>query len=373
MDLLILILLKSTKMNKPNRKKINKIILNRKVIVILIISLSLFSCNKNNKDLMVNKNEIVFSKFPKEEKLYFKELFEFKEGVPGILYLVDSTLIMFNVNPSAEFSLFNYSLKNRSISKKYLGRGRGPGEVISAVNLGINGNYLWVYDVTLKKILVTDKSSAIDTDLKVSFKEFPARHYFYNIHLKDSFNYYGIGSTSSEFKIQKMDLISDKKISEFGKFESSNVSINSIKQIFESFIYIKPSGNKVVLPYRFTDMIEIFNLETQKGKALHGPVGFDVDYSLVNGNMHRTENTRHAFVGGTVTDHYIYLLYSGTLDVKENPYYGKQIYIYDWEGNPIKKIILDRDVLSLAVSEDDKTIYIYDVNNGSIAQANLKL
>lgn len=84
--------------------------------------------------------------------------------------------------------------------------------------------------------------------------------------------------------------------------------------------------------------------------------------------MLRTDETRYAFVNGAVTDKYIYLLYSGKLNSGIHPEYGKYIYQYDWSGDPIKKWVLDREILSLGLSHDDKTLYAYDPNNGNILQ-----
>src|SRR5690606_2836991 len=97
------------------------------------------------------------------------------------------------------------------------------------------------------------------------------------------------------------------------------------------------------------------------------PLAIDNNRSV----MERTEKTRFAFVTGSVTNKYIYLLYSGKLNLVVNPNFGRIIYVYDWDGNPIKEIVLDRDIMSLTVSEDDKTLYAYDPNTGFIMESNI--
>lgn len=333
----------------------------------------LFCCQhtKDIKNIIINKNTKSFSSFPKEERLMFKKLFEFKEALPAILQVIDSTVVMFNVNPSVGFTLFNYSLNDKRISKRYLSRGRGPGEVIGVRNFGINKDYLWVYDVTLKKMLVADKYEILDEDSNVILKDYPIKHGFYTACLGNNLSYYGVGNESKFNKIEEINLSSDKFIREFGKFESvpSNASVNSVKQVYQSFIYIKPKNDKAVLSYRFTDLIEIYDINTKTSKAIHGPNKPDVNYNLVNGNMHRTDETTHAFIGGATTDEYIYLLYSGKTNNLRNPFYGKSIYVYDWDGNPIKKLSLDREVLCFTVLDDNKTIYAYDPENELIIEA----
>ena len=87
--------------------------------------------------------------------------------------------------------------------------------------------------------------------------------------------------------------------------------------------------------------------------------------------MKRTEKTRFAFVNGTVTNKYIYISYSGLLCRDKNSHYGKCVYVYDWDGNPIRKLVFNRFIEGLVVSDDDKTMYAYDVNTGFIIQSNI--
>ncbi|MBA7556081.1 hypothetical protein ES705_48779 [subsurface metagenome] len=129
------------------------------------------------------------------------------------------------------------------------------------------------------------------------------------------------------------------------------------------------------MTYRYTDVIEIFDVKKKTCKTIKGPEGFDVEFDVRNFPgyyfMGKNEKTRKAFVSGTVSDNYIYILYSGCLRDEENWSYGQSIYIYDWEGNPVKKIILDRSVYTIGVSEDDSRLYSYDLQTGFLIYANI--
>ena len=123
------------------------------------------------------------------------------------------------------------------------------------------------------------------------------------------------------------------------------------------------------------DQIEIFNTKKQTSRVIQGPEGYDVEFQPMkvgeNYVMSPNNKTRYAFINGAVTDNNIYLAYSGSLFLDENSYFGKSIYVYDWEGNPIRKLIFKKNILSLTVSDDDKTIFAYDANKGFIVQANI--
>lgn len=73
----------------------------------------------------------------------------------------------------------------------------------------------------------------------------------------------------------------------------------------------------------------------------------------------------------TSTNQYIYGLYIGktdaelpdTSDLSHFIDYSGEIHVWDWEGNPIRKILLDQQVFSIAVSPDDKVLIGSSVNN----------
>lgn len=316
---------------------------------------------------------ISFSKFPKEENISFKNLCDYTKGVAGMIECVDSNLLILNVNFGAEYLLNNYSLRNSKISKGYIKTGKGPGEIVGIGGFGIQNENLWMLDVTSKKILTTKLSPIFSNQPPGTINKYPLKNDYYKIVFKDNLHYFGVGSDKSTFKIQEVDLISGIEVNEFGTFENipKSIDFQAFKAAHQCFIYMNPNGKKVVLAYRFTDAIEIYNVKTQEGVKIHGPEKFDVDFQAAGKVMYRTDRTRFGFVGGTVTNKYIYMCYSGLLTESENAYSAKFIYVYDWDGNPVRKLNLDKYVDSIEVSGDDKTLYAYDAELGFIIQANI--
>jgi hypothetical protein len=342
------------------------------ISVLLISILSLVNCKDQYKQV---DNTIMFSKFPTEDTIKFSNICEYKNGAIGMIKLVDSSLIIFNVNEGAKYFLNNYSLTNGQVSKGYLSMGKGPGQAIGARGIGTCGNSLWIQDISLKKILTINKAKALSNKTVDYFSEYPVKDDYYMIAFKDSLHYFGVGHENSAFKVQEIELFSGKKINEFGSFEKvpDNIKFGSFKAAHQCFIHVKPSGEKIVLAYRFTDAIEIFDIRTQKSFIMHGPEKFDVEFQTAGSQMHRTNKTRFAFVsgGGTVTDNYIYMLYSGDLTQNEGSIYAKCIYVFDWNGNPIRKLNFDGQIEGIAVSKDDKTLYAYDVNSGFLIKSDI--
>jgi cytochrome b involved in lipid metabolism len=354
---------------------INKI----KIISLFVMMTNLLLVSCKNDEIELNEKIFFFDKFSQENKIVFEELYEYKKGSPKGLHLVDSILIIHNGNRGQEFFFYNYSLRKKQLSKGYLRKGRGPGEAIGVVSAGVKNNNFWVHDVTLKKILTIDKNEILRENNKaLKFKEYPIKDDMYRIDFSNNFNYLSVANSSSDYKVVEKELVSDKTINEFGKFKNipKDKPVISVKDAYTSYIYSRPSGGKLVIPYRYTDVIEIYDLKKHSNFAVQGPEKFNVDFKIGerNGNyyMKKTKKTRKAFVNGAVTEKYIYMLYSGHKKSDGNWSYGKYIYVYDWDGKPIKKITLDRYIYTFSISENDEMIYSYDLKKGYIVEASIK-
>lgn len=346
-------------------------------ITVILAFIFLFACDRLKNDNILNKNTIFFTEFSGEENIVFRDLFEYKKGNISAIYPSDSVLIFMNSRNGTDYFFYNYSLKKNILSEGFLKKGRGPNEALGVSSAGIFNNSFWIYDITLKKILTINKSKILADSLSPVFNEYFPKEEFRGIDFIDSLSYLTVGDNISTFKIVQKDLTTNTKITEFGQFEniSSKKNITAFKDAYTCYIYTKPSGVKFVLPYRYTDVIEIYDVKKNTNIAIQGPLCFNVDYKEAKTNgyfyMLKTKKTRKAFVSGTVTDKFIYLVYSGNLYKDDNWSYGKYIFVYDWEGHPVKKIILDRYVYTIAVSADDKTIYSYDKKNGYVIYSSL--
>lgn len=88
----------------------------------------------------------------------------------------------------------------------------------------------------------------------------------------------------------------------------------------------------------------------------------------------------NGFISSTASDKYIYVLYSGkslnvkSLDELTEAYLSKYVYVFDWKGNPVKKYELDQEVRSIAIDQNDATLYAgsYKNNEPHLIQFNLK-
>lgn len=341
--------------------------------LMILISLFYFSCEKSNQ-IIISDNIKTFSQFPKEEILELNNLIEYKLGNPRQMIMIDSTLILGNYASGQEYFLHNYSLNKHEFSKPYISKGRGFKQVMGLINIGVNDKYLWLNDFTAKKMMLIDKDKVFKDSSYFGIKEysFNESRYFRSI-LLDDLRCITTGSETSKYKIQIIDLPTGEVYEEFGSLEkwSKEIPLHIVAKASLTQTFLKPTKDKIVLAYIHTDIIEIFDLNTKKSISLQGPEKFDLDFKIYNNVWFENEKTRTAFIGGTVTNKYIYLLYSGKKFTNENAYKGNYIFIYDWNMNPIKKIKLNNEVYEICISDDDKTLYSYNEETGYIVSANI--
>lgn len=355
----------------------NKIFINILSLITAVFIVLCFSGCNNKENVVLHDNIVSFSNFPEEKNIVFEKLSEYKAGNPRILHLIDSTMIIFNYGKNTESYFYNFYLTNNSFSEGYLKKGRGPTEAFGGYCTGIVGNNIWVYDVTLKKILMLDKTAALNGEIKL-IDSYPVKDNYYQIAFIDSSKYFACGKVDSRYKIQEIDLLGTI-LNEYGEFKyvPSNIPLDALKDAYHSFFYIKPSGDKMALAYLYTDVLEIYNLKEQFSNiAIQGPANIELNFKVGERNnynyMEKNENIRKTFLAGAVTDEYIYLAYSGvSYAEKEKINNCYSIFIYDWSGNPVKKLNFNTPILSLVVSKDNKTIYSFSLDEGFIVKAQI--
>ena len=69
-----------------------------------------------------------------------------------------------------------------------------------------------------------------------------------------------------------------------------------------------------------------------------------------------TKESIHGFIEVCSAPKYLYALYSAG-KIYEVQRKSKTIFVFDWDGNPIKELLLDMDVFHIAVNEKDKRLF----------------
>ncbi|MDB9755414.1 hypothetical protein OAB20_03895 [Winogradskyella sp.] len=96
--------------------------------------------------------------------------------------------------------------------------------------------------------------------------------FYYAIQPLNDDTFLATGDYDSDYRASIIDLKTNnpiKKIDPYPKDMS-----RGYKMAYESFLYLNPKKDKAVLAGRFTDRVQIIDLNTEKSIVLSGPVNF---------------------------------------------------------------------------------------------------
>jgi hypothetical protein len=136
---------------------------------------------------------------------------------------------------------------------------------------------------------------------------------------------------------------------------------------FGSMDRIKPDDNsKLAMAMHSMDQLNIMDIATGKIKGYRNKNSPDFNYLKYD-----IDNVKRYYEDLCVDDTYIYAMYSTGNILESNT-----LNVFDWDGNFIRKIVLDKTSINLsmgfdpvnkylyidALSEDDEEVYRYDVS-----------
>lgn len=336
-----------------------------------------FSCKEiTSSDI---KDRKLFEKFPQEINVNFTEFLKLEGVFVRQLFLNDTSLILLDLNAKLDNFFYQYSLREKRIVRKFLKKGTKFGEALGGFTSGTyNKETIWFHDLSLSRLITATISTNQSKKDSTIIKQFKLPHFYYSVQMRDSNVIYVSGSSHEKNKIQELNLNTFKEKNLFGIFNNrpSNTPYFAWKSANDGFLYIKPTNDKLILAYRFTDKIEIFDLNNNKSIINWGPAQFEPVFT----QFHRhgrdeiltTEKTKWAFINGFVTNKYIYLLYSGRFNFGSGLDQSDILHVYDWQGNPISRIKFAQKISAFTISNNDSIIYAFNPSTQFLLRGNLK-
>jgi len=312
--------------------------------------------------------------------LYADKTLEIKEvyiKFPRIYNLTDSTLII--TSPSIGYSSGNHLIY---IVSKFTGKiirsfgteGRGPEEMMAVNNISTFNKELLFYDATSRKILHYNL-----TNDSVYFQSIASQKKFFflrNLYLVGKNKFLASG-VFGKYKYNYGDITSGKGsffleypyLPDITKEKQQDLTL-ARSYAYNGVLVKHPELPKFVFYSILAEYLQIIELNGDTVKeVMHscfappkGKVAYKVDAYIWG----TSRNASTYFIGGTASTNYIYLLYSGKLLNGNESDKGGYIYIFDWEGNKIKCLELDKEVYGITVGKEDKEIYAYTTNDKTL-------
>ena len=327
-----------------------------KILILLALTYLLFSCK--------DKEEIKTFQLSCISTMQDNEIL----GNPSDLILIDSALIVLDKIGKEPFHLYN------TISEKYVastGRyGEGPLEYNNLGKLYTLDNYIYVYDVNVKRCykLQLDSFNLRNVSTKAIWQGDTLIH-FYTLPMKNG-DFFCFGSYKDN-RIKIVDRNGQLKESLF-EYPYRDNTERQLKPKLRSLAYRgpadkKPNEDSFVQVMSNSDMIFIYqtiNNKVEVKEIINSYPTYKTEEDETGYSVPISAHTPHCYLDVATTNRYIYLLYSGKTyaDKGMDSFYGEQIFVYDWKGTPICKLDLDLSAKLICPSPDDDFLYTISLN-----------
>lgn len=290
-------------------------------------------------------------------------------GLPESMTLVDEKLL---INDFAGIDGFIqvYDLKNKKTLSPFAKRGDGPNEFLSVSNIDsyyrndslfvglFDGNYRkytayyrdnFTTPLFCKGVLIDYTVNELHRikDGYIATGIFPQGKFAF---LDDSFN---VLKFAGEYRPNKEQVATDNLM-----HARANLGTSVLSKEKDVLVNILHKAG----------VVEAYQLEKDSIFKIWEYVIEDLNYSVSDANIYN--ETVEGFISVKTTEENIFALYSGEIDAPhKTAIYGKTIFKFDYEGNLVELLYLDREAIDFAIQGDqlyslthlpEPTILIYD-------------
>jgi len=343
-----------------------------KLILAFFLSISTlitFGCKTDKKDLLI-ANQKYESKPLNGININIDSLY-----YPGLMSRIDSILVLQDFKTKKPFHFIN--LNNHKYLKSFGTRGKGPGEFIGLNTINSFDKKLWAYDITLSKYVSFD----LDSILKFGRSKYryseeiiftnDARKNYCPLFINDTL------LSSLTFSNSKHRILLSNK----ADGQVSNELFDMIEPVekttpqrlhnesYHGVMEKHPLKNLLFIGSRYADLIEIYNLNSNKGIRIKTHDNFTPEFRIDNSqgfpSIVYNGQWKHGYLDISVTENVVFTLFSGrtTGDYANRNSLGNTVLLYDWDGNYIASYSTDIDGHTIEAINDEEFV-LCGVHNG---------
>lgn len=250
---------------------------------------------------------------------------------------------------------------------RFLTKGQGPNEVVTAETMYPNGGNVYIFNLNLRKVLhynATTGDVCLDSAATAfaldnatgTFWAFVGDTAFIPILNKE--NRFVVKTPEQETCFGKIDATPDHASEEYGNILHSVICVNPVQKK----MFWGSTAGDVYGIYDYSDLNNIKQVCMQL---------YEMPATSPNNRIAFVPETRLGFLSGTSNQDYIFTLYSGkqlksllnrliNIDELEQT---SNILVIDWEGNPVKHLLLDHELRDIYYDKYDNKLYGIELND----------
>lgn len=330
-----------------------------KILLICIVLLN--ACKNSDKEyLKENDKEVVFKDFPRVVEKKGQDL-KYYNNVPGYIrriFIIDSLIV---IQGRISDSLMIFSKENMQYITSFSKLGNGPNEISipSIASFNTDDLILGIMDFGKKKAFFYNIDSIVNFR-QVKPKIYDVVNPFSYPILKDGFIYYSNIQQGDYSNLLVRQNIKSGKIESVDKHHLINpkdiVKGEELRGLNGAYLI---RGNYLVYSYFSDSKFLIRNLYNNR-----------VIYVQYHNKLHRygeiidpTNNPKVAYYKPYLSEKFIYISFVGQKKYSEDKRnYPEEIHVFNYKGQPIKKILLDREISTFAVDEMNNKLIAVDPN-----------
>ncbi|MCQ2973334.1 MAG: TolB-like 6-bladed beta-propeller domain-containing protein [Bacteroidales bacterium] len=316
-----------------------------KKLTILLFSLIIFSsCNNNtsnNDYIRINREDF------KEVKLHGEIMNLDTIWNPLSIHLKDS--LLFIINRSGDYFVQTFNLNNNNFLTYNVPSGLGPNESVQCNFIFVTDDYVMAAEPHFRLIRKYKYDDFVTTIGCLPIEEIQFDQTITSFIQNNNGNLITSLYSNNDTMLCEFDtkLTSNIKYAPYPNVLYPEFSLeHNWSNYLHSTISYNSHRDKIVIAYSINDMIDIYNSDLTLYKRIIGPMNLP----------HKGDIERDTYPCCASTSDYIMALYSGK-PIEADEEYSNEIFVFDYEGNPIKIFNLDTQIFNFCIDENKKCIY----------------
>ncbi|MDR0836107.1 MAG: TolB-like 6-bladed beta-propeller domain-containing protein, partial [Tannerella sp.] len=304
-----------------------------------------------------NKQEVIYQApvFEKQQEVSFEiinDSFLFKGS--SALFVCDSLLILCASGINPIIHLFN---KETGLFLKSVGvTGQGPNELVLPLffSFDYNSSIIYVFDAGKRAMVSYDINNVMnDKDIPLKEKRIKNAAISNMVYLRDSsfaayVNLKGLTVSALDENSSENTFISEAPLDiASNKWWEYFVASNTAKAV-------SPDGSKYVMATYYGGIMDIYSIKSDEISLSHRKHFYKLVCNTERMGYSINEETLFGFRNLAPTNNFIYATAFGIKIPTETP---KNIWKFDWDGNPIENYICDYNIEDFAIDEPSEMIY----------------